>query len=216
MTLLPGAERNALTRLDHIVVIVEKAHGCWNELRRPAFELHPVPIAVVVDAEAERDLREKPRHREGRRRRTGRHERADRGDDLLRGLPKRGVAAEDLRAVRELHRRARDVADRQHELDKARVLVRRPVDVAAVGEHRGEAPVGAEVGRVDRDGRPHERERGHAVAGLGQYRGALFERVEVRADPLGIGNFALGRGNEGIVVPLDGPQAEIVAHPEQS
>src|SRR5207245_3450430 len=128
----------------------------------------PVAIAIVVNAEPEWNLGQKPRQRKARSRRDriARYETTDRRDDLLSGLVQRWLAAQHLDAVGELHRRPPNVADRDHELDVARVLIRGAIDIAGIREHRRETPVRAEVGRCDRDRGPHAGERGHATTWL--------------------------------------------------
>jgi len=126
----------------------------------------------------------------------------------------RGVTAEDLRAVGELHRRATDLADRDHEFDEPRVLVRGSVDIAGVREHRREATMCAEIGRRDRDGRPHHSECGDAIAGLCEHRRAVLERVEIR--PMHLMHLGLGgfdrRNWFGVTGDADRAQANVVAH----
>jgi len=124
------------------------------------------------------------------------------------------MSAEHLRAVGELHRRAPNIADRDHELDVARVLVRGAIDVAGIREHRREATMCAEVGRGDRDGRPHDGERGHAIASLRQHRGAVFERVEV--GPMHLMHLGFSRFDRSHRIRVAGDpdraQANVVAH----
>src|SRR2546428_13658376 len=97
MALLARRKWNELSRLDDLVVSVEHADGTRDEFGRAAFELHPVPVAVVVHAEAKRDLGQKTRHgkRRSRSDRTPRNERANGGDDPFTGARvRRGDTAE--------------------------------------------------------------------------------------------------------------------------
>ncbi len=69
----------------------------------------------------------------------------------------------------------------------------------------------AEIGRRDRDGGPHHRERGHAVAGLREHRGAILERIEIRPVHFDIGGLD-GRDRVGRVSRSDRAQAHVLAH----
>ena len=127
------------------------------------------------------------------------------------------MTAEHLRAIGELHRGPADIADRDHELDVARVFVRCAVDVSGIREHRRETTMRAEVGRRDRDGGPHHRERCDAIAGLREHRCPVLERVEVRPMHLvhfGIGGFD-GHHWIGFTRGADRTQAEVVVHHRQ-
>ena len=173
-------------------------------------------VAIVVDAKAEGGFRQEPGHRKCRRGKgeVAGHERAHGVDDLLGRFVEGRMTAEHLRAVGELHGRAPHVADREHEFDVARVLVRRAVDVTGIREHGREATMCAEIGRRDRDGGPHHREGGNAIAGLREHRGAVLERVDV--GPMHFVRFGF-RGFDrhlwiGITRGADRAQAQVLAH----
>src|SRR5205823_13561903 len=116
---LARRERNEFPHLYDLVISVEEPDGGGDEVGGAALELHPVTVAVVVNAEAERSLREKPRRRKGRSccGEIARSERANGGDDLLGGRVDGGVIAEDLRYVRARDRRASAIGDRDHALE---------------------------------------------------------------------------------------------------
>ena len=67
----------------------------------------------------------------------------------------------------------------QDELDEASVFICRGVDVAGVGQHRGQAAVRPDARRVDRHGRPEKRERRDAVSRPAQKGRTLTQRVDL-------------------------------------
>ena len=159
MSSISGRERDAQTRLDDVLVVVDHAHRKREQIGCAAFELHPVAIAVRMHAEAEGHLVKEARSGEGfgnverarRRKRSAvrrcdrqvgpRHDRADRIDDPLRGRVQRGSIAEGARSVLKLERRATDLAEGQHEFDVTRVFLSGGIEVATMREGRGEAAV---------------------------------------------------------------------------
>ncbi len=98
MALLARRKRNEFPRLDDLVVLVEHSDGCRNKIGRASLELHPVTVAVIVNAEAEGDFREEPRHRKRRRGKCeiAGDQRANGVDDLLGSLLQRRMTAKDL------------------------------------------------------------------------------------------------------------------------
>ena len=93
----------------------------------------------------------------------------------------RGMTAEHVDSVRQLEHRAREVAHRNDEVDVARELVGRAVDVTAGRECRGETAMRGEVEWIDRDGGPEEREGGDTVARRAEHGRAILQRVEIAA-----------------------------------